>query len=91
MLAADRQRNGGKVNPLDFDEKCLFYGCFPLGSAWEDRPARAGKVRFFAIHDRAIWSCKLTKRCYIDPLKLFIGKVISLEKVLAGQTFVECQ
>jgi hypothetical protein len=33
----------------------------------------------------------MAKRCYIDPLKLFIGKVISLEKVLAGHTFVECQ
>lgn len=28
----------------------------------------------------AIWSCKLANRCYIDPLTLFIGKVISFGK-----------
>lgn len=37
-------------------------------------------ARFTNTRKGAIWSCKMTKRCYIDPLKLFIGKVISLEK-----------
>ncbi len=64
-----------------------FVSAAALGG-WGGQPVMG---RLVEVGKGSIWSCKLAKRCYIDPLKLFIGIVISLEKVLAGHAFVECQ